>query len=74
MASIFVLKAPLKVFVQKNVREKDLALFSELSREPRPLPQMKLRSDVQSILDFRYEDFSLENYQPHPHIPAPVAV
>jgi flagellar biosynthesis protein FliP len=36
MASIFVLKAPLKVFVQKNVREKDLALFSELSREPRP--------------------------------------
>jgi len=36
MASIFVLKAPLKVFVQKNVREKDLALFSDLSREPRP--------------------------------------
>ena len=35
MASIFVLKAPLKVFVQKNVRKKDPALFSELSREPR---------------------------------------
>jgi hypothetical protein len=34
--SIFGLKAPLKVFVQKNVREKDLALFSDLSREPRP--------------------------------------
>jgi thymidylate synthase len=46
----------------------------QLSREPRPLPQMKLRAGVESILDFRYEDFSLENYQPHPHISAPVAV
>jgi thymidylate synthase len=46
----------------------------QLSREPRPLPQMNLRPDVSSILDFRYEDFELVGYQPHPHIPAPVAV
>jgi thymidylate synthase len=46
----------------------------QLSREPRPLPQMLLRPGVESILDFRYEDFSLVNYNPYPHIPAPVAV
>jgi thymidylate synthase len=46
----------------------------QLSREPRPLPSMRINPDVDSILDFRYEDFQLENYNPHPHIPAPVAV
>ncbi len=46
----------------------------QLSREPRPLPQMKIRPGVESILDFRYEDFELMNYNPHPHISAPVAV
>ncbi len=46
----------------------------QLSREPRPLPQMKLRPGVESILDFRYEDFELLNYDPHPRISAPVAV
>lgn len=46
----------------------------QLSREPRPLPQMVLRPGVESILDFRYEDFDLQNYKPWPHIPAPVAV
>ena len=46
----------------------------QLSREPRPLPQMLLRPGVESILDFRFEDFSLVNYNPYPHIPAPVAV
>jgi thymidylate synthase len=35
---------------------------------------MKLRGGVESILDFRYEDFTLEGYDPHPHISAPVAV
>jgi thymidylate synthase len=46
----------------------------QLSRELRPLPQMKLRAGVESILDFRYEDFELVDYKPHPHIAAPVAV
>ena len=46
----------------------------QLSRQPRPLPQMKLRPGVESILDFRYEDFTLEGYDPHPGISAPVAV
>jgi thymidylate synthase len=46
----------------------------QLARAPRPLPRMQLRAGVESILDFRYEDFTLEDYQPHPHIAAPVAV
>jgi len=46
----------------------------QLSREPRPLPMMRLDPDVRSIFDFRYEHFRLENYDPHPHISAPVAV
>jgi thymidylate synthase len=46
----------------------------QLQRQPRELPQMWLNPAIKSIFDFRYEDFRLENYQPHPHIPAPVAV
>jgi thymidylate synthase len=46
----------------------------QLSRELRPLPVMKLNPEIRNILDFTYEDFSLENYDPHPHIKAPVAV
>ena len=46
----------------------------QLTREPRKLPTMKINPDVKSIFDFQYEDFSLENYDPHPHIKAAVAV
>ena len=46
----------------------------QLSREPRPLPQMRINPEVKDIFDFQYEDFTLENYDPHPHIKAEVAV
>ena len=46
----------------------------QLTREPRKLPVMKINPDVKSIFDFRYEDFQLEGYDPHPHIKADVSV
>lgn len=46
----------------------------QLSREPRPLPHMKLNPDIKDLFAFRYEDFTLEGYDPHPHIKADVAV
>ncbi len=46
----------------------------QLSREPYPLPKMKLNPAVKDIFGFRFEDFTLENYQSHPAIKAPVAV
>jgi len=46
----------------------------QLSREPRPLPAMRINPDVKSIDSFAFEDFELVNYQPYPHISAPVAV
>ncbi len=60
----------------------DLHLYSnhleqaqeQLAREPRPLPTMRLNSAVKDIHDFVYDDFTLEGYDPHPHIKAPVAV
>ena len=60
----------------------DLHLYSnhleqaqeQLMRESRPLPMMRLNPEVKDIHDFVYKDFTLENYDPHPHIKAPVAV
>ncbi|MCY2993726.1 MAG: thymidylate synthase [Planctomycetota bacterium] len=46
----------------------------QLAREPRLLPTMRLNPNALSVFDYRYEDFQLENYHPHPHIPASVAV
>lgn len=46
----------------------------QLARSPRPLPQMRINPDVGDIFDFKYEDFEIEGYDPHPHIKADVAV
>ncbi len=46
----------------------------QLQREPRQLPRMVINPDVKDIFSFRYEDFRLEGYDPHPHIPAKVSV
>ena len=46
----------------------------QLTREPRPLPQMKINPEVKNIFDFQFEDFELVNYNPHPHIAGVVAV
>ncbi|MDG3580979.1 thymidylate synthase [Galbibacter pacificus] len=46
----------------------------QLSRTPRPLPIMKLNPDVKDIFNFKFDDFTLENYDPHPHIKGVVAI
>jgi thymidylate synthase len=46
----------------------------QLSREPKPLPQMIINPDVTDIFNFNFDDFKLVNYEPHPHIKAPVAI
>ena len=46
----------------------------QLSRDTRQLPVMRINPAVKDLYAFRFEDFTLEGYEPHPHIPAPVAV
>jgi thymidylate synthase len=46
----------------------------QLSRDPRPLPVLRMNPTIRSVFDFRFEDFTIENYDPHPHIKASVAV
>jgi thymidylate synthase len=46
----------------------------QLSRECRPLPVMKLNPEIKNIFDFKFTDFELENYDPHPHIKGAVAI
>lgn len=46
----------------------------QLSREPRPLPTMKVNPEVKDLFAFKYEDFTLEGYDPWPTIKAPIAV
>ena len=46
----------------------------QLTRVPRPLPQLRINPEVRDLFAFRFEDFTLEGYDPHPHIAAPVAV
>jgi thymidylate synthase len=47
---------------------------TQLQREPRELPKMKINPNIKSIDEFTYEDFELEGYDPHPSIAAPIAV
>ena len=46
----------------------------QLKRQPFPLPKMSITRDIKNVLDIEYEDFSLEDYESHPHISAPIAV
>jgi thymidylate synthase len=46
----------------------------QLSRDPRPLPTVKINPEIKSIFDFRFEDFTIENYHPHPHIKGAISV
>ena len=46
----------------------------QLSRNPYPLPKLKIKTKPSSIFDYRFEDFELINYQSHPHIPAPISI
>ena len=55
-------------------RLRDYGFVLQLTRDLRPLPVMKINPEVRSIFDFKFSDFSLQDYDPHPHIKAEVAV
>jgi thymidylate synthase len=59
------------VHIYRNHMEQAL---TQLSRAPRPLPTMLLNKSISTIFDFKYEDFTLVDYNPHPAIPAPIAI
>ena len=46
----------------------------QLTRDPRSLPTVRLNPEIHSIFDFSFEDFALENYDPHPHIKGAISV
>ena len=55
---------------QNHLQQADI----QLKRKPYPSPEMRINEEIRSIFDYKFEDFDLQNYQSHPHIPAPVAV
>ena len=59
---------------KRGERKGDSHVLVQLSRRPRPSPRILLNPRITSIFDFRYEDFVLEAYDPHPHIRAPISV
>jgi thymidylate synthase len=46
----------------------------QITRDPYPLPKLVIKRKPDSIFDYKYEDFEIQNYQAHPHIKAPVAI
>ncbi|MCK4880069.1 MAG: thymidylate synthase, partial [Bacteroidales bacterium] len=46
----------------------------QLTRDPRPLPTVKLNPEIKSVFDFSFDDFTIENYDPHPHIKGAISV
>jgi len=52
----------------------EVMIQSQLDREPRPFPRLDITRDVDSVFDYRFEDFAIEGYDPHPAIKLPVAV
>ena len=59
---------------RRDAQEKLVQAREQLARKPYPLPVMKLNPAVTDIFGFKFEDFTLENYQAHPSIKAPIAV